>query len=63
MCETVDKNSVNIKLNAKQIEALRKAEQMPIVYDEDSPELSEEELSQFRRISEIRNEERHKSRF
>jgi len=35
-------------------------EKKPISYDEDCPELSDEELAQFRRISDIRNEERRK---
>ena len=56
------KKNINVtgKLSAEQIHMLEKAEEMPIVYDEDSPELSDEELSQFKRISEIRNENRRK---
>ena len=39
------------------LEALKDREPMP---DEDIPELTDEELSQFRRISEIKREERRK---
>lgn len=38
----------------EQLEMLEKAASMPIVFDEDSPELSEEELAEFRRAAEIR---------
>lgn len=41
-------------------EMLKRAEQMPITFDEDSPELTDEELKEFRRISEINREERKK---
>ena len=44
----------------EQIEMLERAESMPIVFDEDSPELSDEELAEFRRISESRKEGRRK---
>ena len=47
-------------LSEEQIEMLRNLEKRPIVYDEDCPELSEEELSQFRHISEINNNKRRK---
>ena len=44
----------------EQIAMIEKAKQMPITYDEDCPELTEEQLKQFRRVSEIRREERRK---
>lgn len=47
-------------LTQEQIDMLRKAEKMPIVFDEDSPELTEEDLDRFRRVSEIRRQERKK---
>ena len=51
---------VNRKLSEEELRMLEEAERMPIVYDEDSPELSDDELSQFKRISEVRKEERRK---
>ncbi len=51
---------VNRKLTKEELRMLETAENMPIAYDEDSPELSDEELSQFKRISEVRKEERRK---
>ncbi len=51
---------VSKPLTPEQIEMLEKAKQMPITYDEDCPELTEEQLKQFRRVSEIRREERRK---
>lgn len=55
--KTID---VNKKPTEEQIQMLEKAAKMPIHYDEDSPELADEELAEFRRISEIRNGERRK---
>ena len=51
---------INRKLTKEELQMLKAAEAMPIVYDEDSPELSDEELSQFKRISKARKEERRK---
>ena len=48
------------KPTSEQIKMMEEAATMPIVYDEDSPELTEEQLAQFRRVSEIRAEERRK---
>ena len=39
---------------------LEKASEMPISYDENSPELSDEELAQFYRFSESRPEKSKK---
>jgi len=47
-------------LTAEQKEMLKRAEAMPITFDEDCPELTAEELAQFRRVSEINREERRK---
>ncbi len=43
-----------------QIKMLKEAEKMPISFDEDSPELTDEQLAQFRKISDMRKEERRK---
>ena len=51
---------LNKPLTKKQIKMLEEMEASPVTYDEDCPELSEEELANFRRISETRNEERRK---
>ncbi len=51
---------VNRKLTKEELRMLEKAENIPIVYDDDSPELSDEELSKFKRISSVRKEERRK---
>ena len=51
---------VKKKPSEKQNKILQEMEKKPISYDEDCPELSDEELAQFRRISDIRNEERRK---
>ncbi|MBR1373959.1 BrnA antitoxin family protein [bacterium] len=47
-------------LTPEQIEELEKAQQMPITFDDDCPELTPEQLKKFRRVSEIRQEERKK---
>lgn len=56
------KKSIDVKKKATpdQVEMLKAASKQPIVYDEDSPELTEEELAEFYRISEKRREERRK---
>ena len=58
----MDKKLINVhkKPSKQQTEMLNKLEGRPIVHDDDCPELTEEELSQFRRISDARNEERRK---
>lgn len=48
------------KLTAEQERMLEDAATCPIVFDEDCPELTEEELAQFYRVSEKRREERRK---
>ncbi len=44
----------------EQIEILERASKLPLSFDEDCPELSEEELAKFRRISDERKTERRK---
>jgi len=41
-------------LTPEELEMLKEAEAAPIVFDEDCPELTEEQLSEFHRVSEIR---------
>ena len=48
------------KPTKKQIKMLEELETAPVSYDDDCPELTEEELLQFRRISDIRNDDRKK---
>ena len=45
------------KLTAEQMKEVEDAKKSPILYDEDSPELSDEELNRFVRVSKIRKEE------
>lgn len=60
--DTMVRKTIDIrkKPTEEQVEMLKRAEQKPVVYDEDSPELTEEELSEFRRISETRKQDRRK---
>ena len=51
---------LNAPLTEKQKKMLKKAAEMPVTIDADSPELSEEQLKEFRRISDINREERRK---
>lgn len=48
------------KLTNEQINEIKEAAKKPIVFDEDCPELTDKELSKFRKISDIRKEERRK---
>ena len=50
----------NKPLSDDEKKMLERADKMPIVYDEDSPELTPEQLTEFRRVSEMRNNERRK---
>lgn len=50
----------NSKLTDEQILELKEAAMRPFPFDEDCPELTDEELAQFKRISEINKEERRK---
>jgi uncharacterized protein (DUF4415 family) len=47
-------------LNEEQIKMVEALDRRPIVFDEDSRELTDEELSEFKRVSDIRREERRK---
>ncbi len=51
---------VSKPLSEKQIEMLNALKDRPVEFDEDCPELTEEELKQFKRISEANREERRK---
>ena len=50
----------NSKLTDEQILELKEASMRPFSFDEDCPELTDEELAQFKRIAEINKEERRK---
>ncbi len=47
-------------ITQEEIEMLERAKNLPIVFDEDSPELTEEDLKGFRRVSEENRLERNK---
>ena len=47
-------------LTKKQIKMLEKMENRPIVYDEDCPELTEEQLKLFKEAADLKREERLK---
>jgi hypothetical protein len=47
---TLNKND---KLTDDQIKEIGEAAKEPVKFDEDSPELTDEELSRFRRVSDI----------
>ncbi len=51
---------VSKPLSEKQIKMLNALKDRPVEFDEDCPELTEEELKQFKRISEANREERRK---
>ena len=51
---------ISKKPSQKQINMLEEMEASPIVFDEDCRELTEDEILQFRRISDSRNEGRKK---
>ena len=52
--------NVNSPPTRAQIEMLEKAEEKPVTFDNDSPELTEEQLKEFRRVSEQKRQERRK---
>lgn len=47
-------------ITQEEIEMLERASKMPIIFDEDSPELTREELKEFRRVSDENRLERNK---
>ncbi len=51
---------IDTPLTDEQLEILRKTEALPIVYDEDSPELTDAELDEFKRIADLKRENRKK---
>lgn len=53
--KTIDRTT---ELTQEQLEMLKEAENTSYVYDEENPILTKEELSQFRRVSDIIKEER-----
>ena len=57
--KTID---ISKKLTKKQLEMLEDAESRPYVEDPDNPLMTEDELSQFKRVSEIIKAERSKNR-
>lgn len=48
------------KPTPEQIKMLHDAAELPLVYDEDIPPQNAEQLSEFRRIMDVKNEERRK---
>ncbi len=50
----------NESLSDEQLEMLKKAGSMPVIYDNDSPELTQEELSEFRKIADEKRIARRK---
>ncbi len=58
---TVEKEiDIHAPLTEEQKKRLEKVKDMPVTFDEDSRELTDEELSEFRRVSETRRDERRK---
>ena len=45
-------NSLSPELSKDELEELEAAEKLPIIYDEDSPELTDDQLRQFRPMNE-----------
>ena len=52
----------NQKPTKKQLDMVQKAAAMPIIYDEDSPKLTEEQLTKFHRVLEKERIEREDNR-
>ena len=57
--KTID---VSADLTEKQLNMLKEAAMTPSVYDADNPPLSQSELKQFERVSNVIREERQRSR-
>ena len=51
---------LNKPLTEEQLKMIDEAENRPVVFDEDCPELTETELAEFRRVADMRNEYRKK---
>ena len=52
--------NINASLTDEQKKMLDNAAKRPVTFDDDSPELSDEQLKEFRRISDINRKERRK---
>ena len=50
----------NEKLTEEQVKMLEDLKKRPVIPDEECPAMTEEQLKQFRRISEVKREERRK---
>ena len=48
------------QLTPEQIRRVREAAKRPITFDEDNPELTDEQLAGFRRVHEVKQEERRR---
>lgn len=48
------------KLTEKQVEMIKEAAKRPVIPDEDSPELTDEQLASFRRVHEDRQADRRR---
>lgn len=53
---------VNAELTEEQLNMLKKAEEMSPSFDEDNPPLTKSELKQFKRVSDVIEEERKSTR-
>ena len=51
---------INAPLTEEQKAMLDRSASMPIVFDEDCPELTEAELLEFKRVADVRRESRRK---
>ena len=51
---------VHAPLSSEQIKMLDDLENRPVEFDDDCPELTDEQLSEFKRVSELRKDERRK---
>ena len=61
MFKKVIKNiDITSPLTEEQKNMLEMSETMPVVFDEDSPEITDDELLEFKRVSDARREERRK---
>ena len=58
---TVEKDiDIYAPLTKEQEMMLKESSNKPVVFDDDCPELSSDELSEFKRVSELRKNERRK---
>ena len=62
MANVRKKIDVSKELTPAQVKMLKDAEKLEYVYDEDAPPLTKEELSQFKRVSDLVKHERRESR-